>query len=66
MGPKCAKALKGKGPLRLVYAVRLESHSDALKAEIWVKKQSKQTKQRIVEKTFELPFTHSQCDIPSN
>lgn len=61
MGPKCAKALRGKGPLELVYAVELDSQSEALKAELWVKKQTKLTKSHIVEKSVDLPFSHKHC-----
>ena len=43
-GNKTAKFLKGKGPLKLIFCIQLDNHSQALKAEIWLKKQSKAKK----------------------
>lgn len=54
-GPKAAKALKGKAPLTLLFNVQLPSHSQALKAELWVKKQPKTTKQALVSGKQTLP-----------
>ena len=54
-GPKAAKALKGKGPLQLKFQHPIPSHSQALKAEMWVKKQSKANKIRLIENRLELP-----------
>lgn len=51
-GPKCAKALKGKGPLSLKFSCKLESHSKALKLEIWIKKLSKANKIKLVNNSF--------------
>lgn len=48
-GPKCAKALKGKGPLFLKFVGQVENHSHALKTEIWIKKQSKANKVKLVK-----------------
>ncbi|MCF2948074.1 GIY-YIG nuclease family protein [Paraglaciecola aquimarina] len=48
-GPKCAKALKGKGPLTLKFFSQVDDHSHALKTEIWIKKQSKSNKVKLVE-----------------
>jgi putative endonuclease len=47
-GPKCAKALKGKGPLTLKLRCKVGSHSEALKLEIWIKKLSKANKIKLV------------------
>jgi putative endonuclease len=47
-GPKCAKALKGKGPLELKFRCTAESHSEALKLELWIKKLSKANKIKLV------------------
>ena len=47
-GVKCAKALKGKGPLTLKFQAMVGSHSEALKAEIWVKKLTKAKKLKLV------------------
>lgn len=62
-GAKCAKSLKGKGPLTLVFAVKMTTHSDALKAEIWVKKQTRTFKEGIVEQTQSLPYPHKKIDV---
>lgn len=47
-GPKCAKALRGKGPLILKFCAEVESHSQALKTEIWIKKLTKINKVKLV------------------
>ncbi|MEP0356845.1 MAG: GIY-YIG nuclease family protein [Paraglaciecola sp.] len=47
-GPKCAKALKGKGPLTLKFYCKTQTHSDALKTEIWIKKLKKVNKIKLV------------------
>lgn len=60
---KSAKALKGKGPLRLKFCIQLDDHSSALKAEIWIKKQSKFNKQKIVAHSMTIPFTHELVNI---
>ncbi|MBF7072143.1 GIY-YIG nuclease family protein [Glaciecola sp. MH2013] len=54
--PKCAKALKGKGPLVLAFVTKLGDHSTALKAEIWMKKQSRDTKNKIISGEKQIPF----------
>ncbi|WP_444930336.1 GIY-YIG nuclease family protein [Microbulbifer sp. SSSA002] len=46
-GPKTAKALRGKGPLSLVYSVMLPDKSTALKMEIAVKKWPKSKKENL-------------------
>ena len=61
-GKLCAKALRGKGPLKLIYAAELESHSTALKAEIWVKKLSRSQKALLIENKMKLPFDHMRHD----
>ncbi|MDU0356238.1 GIY-YIG nuclease family protein [Paraglaciecola aquimarina] len=48
-GPKCAKALKGKGPLTLVFQSSVADHSQALKTEIWIKKLTKANKVMLVK-----------------
>ncbi len=58
---KTAKALKGKGPLTLKYVAQLNSKSDALKAEIWIKRLTKTKKNRIIENKDSLPFEHQTC-----
>jgi putative endonuclease len=55
-GPKCAKALKGKGPLTLKFRCKVDSHSDALKLEIWIKKLNKADKVKLVNNRL--------CDAP--
>ncbi|MEM5498410.1 GIY-YIG nuclease family protein [Paraglaciecola mesophila] len=55
-GPLCAKALRGKGPLKMIYAVKLLDHSDALKMELWVKKLTKAKKVQLVSGKLLSPF----------
>jgi putative endonuclease len=57
-GAKCAKALKGKGPLKLMYCCQIGEHSAALKMEIWIKKLSKPDKVRLVANTLTYPSAH--------
>ncbi|WP_117234131.1 GIY-YIG nuclease family protein [Vibrio maerlii] len=45
---KGAKALRGKGPLKLVWNQSAESKSEALKIEHAIKKLSKKTKENLV------------------
>jgi len=45
---KGAKYLRGKGPLQLVYQRKIGSHSEALKAEISVKKLPRQAKENML------------------
>ncbi len=47
-GAKCAKALKGKGPLTLRLTAEVGNQSEALQAEIWVKKLSKANKRKLL------------------
>ncbi|WP_232283251.1 GIY-YIG nuclease family protein [Paraglaciecola sp. T6c] len=56
-GRLCAKALRGKGPLKMIYAVELVDHSDALKMELWVKKLTKAKKVQLVSGKLVSPFT---------
>ena len=51
-GPKCAKALKGKGPLQLKLWCEVENHSQALKTETWIKKLTKANKIKLVNNTL--------------
>ena len=51
-GPKCAKALKGKGPLILKFWCIVGNHSEALKIEIWIKKLSKANKIKLVNNSL--------------
>ncbi|MBW3163148.1 GIY-YIG nuclease family protein [Ferrimonas balearica] len=46
--PKGARALRGKGPLTLVYQSPAGSRSDALKAEYRIKQLSKSAKEALV------------------
>lgn len=57
-GAKCAKALRGKAPLEIVFCAALANKNEALRAEVWVKKQSRKTKLAIIENTAGLPFDH--------
>nr|WP_136251750.1 GIY-YIG nuclease family protein [Ningiella ruwaisensis] len=56
---KTAKALRGKAPLSLRFVCVLNSHSDALKAEIWLKKQRRKIKERIINQQLSIPFEHN-------
>ncbi len=47
-GPKCAKYLRGKGPLKLVYVEEIGSRAEALRAEIRLKGQSKAQKEAVI------------------
>jgi putative endonuclease len=60
---KSAKALRGKGPLRLVFCVQLKDHSTALQAEIWLKKQNKVRKQEVAKQQSSFPFDHEVIEI---
>lgn len=57
-GTKTAKALKGKGPLQIVFCVKLNDQTDAMQAEIWVKKQTRKKKLALIRQENELPFKH--------
>lgn len=57
-GIKCAKALKGKGPLSLIFCCQLEDHSSALKMECWVKRLNKDNKIRLVNDRLDCSFSH--------
>ncbi len=46
---KGAKALRGKGPLQLVWSQRVKDKSIALKMECYIKTLSKQKKEQIVQ-----------------
>lgn len=59
---KSAKALRGKGPLILKYCIQLQDHSSALKAEYWLKQQSKLSKAKIIDGKVDLPFEHNKLD----
>ena len=63
-GPKCAKALKGKGPLRLIYCCQIADHSSALKMELWIKKLSKMDKNDFVNERLRSPFVITECTFP--
>lgn len=45
---KGAKALKGKGPLKLVWSMEVQSKSEALKTEYAIKQLSKPRKEKLV------------------
>lgn len=51
-GPYCAKYLKGKLPLSIVYSEFVGNHSDALKREHQVKKLSRAEKTRLIEDNY--------------
>lgn len=47
-GPKAAKALKGKGPLRLVYQEQAENKVSAMQREYALKQLSKAQKEALI------------------
>ena len=51
---KGAKALRGKGPLKLVFKTVVGNRSDALKLEYKVKKLSRTDKQQLISRTSKL------------
>ena len=48
-GKKSAKYLRGKGPLKLVFHLKIGSHSSALKAESVLKKLPKKKKEDLTK-----------------
>ncbi len=48
-GPKCAKSLRGKGPLTLVFKKKIGPKSDALKLECQIKSLPKSDKEFLVK-----------------
>ena len=46
-GNKCAKYLRGKGPLELVYSEEVGDKQKALRVEAYVKRKSKSNKERM-------------------
>ncbi|WP_438865470.1 GIY-YIG nuclease family protein [Neptunicella sp.] len=53
-GNKAAKALKGKGPLQQVYCIEVGNRSEATKAEMAVKKLSREQKLALITGTISL------------
>jgi putative endonuclease len=51
-GKKTAKYLRGKGPLELVFHVKIGSRSSALKAEFALKKLTKEHKERLAKNSI--------------
>ena len=47
---KGAKYTRGRGPLELVYSEDCGSHSNALKRELEIKAQTREEKQKLIEK----------------
>lgn len=60
--PKCAKALKGKAPLKLVFCAQVGSHSAALTLEYYLKKQTREKKNQLIEGAFNLPYVYERID----
>lgn len=54
-GAKTARALRGRGPLALVYQTVVGGHGDALRAEMRVKKLPKAEKEKLVRGERPLP-----------
>ena len=53
-GNKCAKYLRGKGPLELVYSEEVGDRQKALRIELRVKSQNKANKEKIVMRKLEI------------
>jgi putative endonuclease len=59
-GPKCAKYLRGKAPLKLVFTTVVGTKSEASRLELKVKKCSKRVKEQLVSGEItitQLPLT---------
>ncbi|MDK2777047.1 MAG: GIY-YIG nuclease family protein [Pseudomonadota bacterium] len=54
-GAKCARALRGRGPLQLVFSCRAGSHRRALQLEYRVKQLSKAAKEALIRGDTGLP-----------
>lgn len=54
-GAKTARALRGRGPLALVYQTAVGTHGDALRAEMRVKKLPKVEKEKLIRGERPLP-----------
>ncbi|MCK7595742.1 GIY-YIG nuclease family protein [Microbulbifer sp. CAU 1566] len=54
--PKAAKALRGRGPLTLEFQQGVDSHSDALKLEMQIKKWPKARKEALIAGKLSLPI----------
>lgn len=54
-GAKTARALRGRGPLALVYQTAVGAHGDALRAEMRVKKLPKAEKEKLIRGERPLP-----------
>ncbi len=49
-GAKGARYLRGKGPLTLVFQMPVADRSEATRLELWLKKQPRRVKERIINK----------------
>lgn len=61
--PKCAKALKGKGPLTIKYCIQLVDRRTAMQAELWLKKQQRPQKLAVINQQCKLPFKHTVVEL---
>lgn len=55
-GPKCARALRGRGPLTLAFQHEVGDHGQALRLEHRVKKLPRAEKERLLRGERELPL----------
>lgn len=60
-GLRCAKALRGKGPLELKYSSPAGTYSEALRAEAKIKKRPKAHKERLILE--QLPLKQWLCSL---
>lgn len=54
-GARCARALRGRTPLELVFSTAVGSHGQALRTELWMKAQPKRRKLAVIAGQLALP-----------
>lgn len=54
-GPKAARYLRGRGPLRVAFTARTASRSTALSLELWIKNQPRNRKEDLIAGRVTLP-----------
>ncbi|WP_226664975.1 GIY-YIG nuclease family protein [Microbulbifer aggregans] len=64
-GPKAAKALRGRGPLSLVFQCGMRSKSDALKLEAEIKRWPKHKKEQLVQSGPAMLVDYQGISLPS-
>lgn len=54
-GPRAAKYLRGRGPLSVAFSTRVDSRSQALAMELWLKGLSRERKEDVVAGSLRWP-----------